>query len=278
MKEFNGLVIYNPSGRAGEYSYWAANFYVGCSNGCTYCYLKKSRGKKVLGGDTAELKKTLKNEIYAMQMFQAELMANKEELQKCGLFFSFTTDPLLTETIGLTVLAIDFCQKHKVPVKLLSKCAEGMEAIINISESSEWDVSKIAIGTTLTGCDELEPKASPNQYRVVALQRAKNHGFRTFASVEPIPVDSFHRALAVIKLAYPWTDLFKIGLESGAKYPKREIDLFYNAVTTFWETIKPAARIYWKDGFLKAAKIEREELPGYCVERNFNIFGYGTKI
>ena len=59
MKEFNGLVIYNPSGRAGEYSYWAANFYVGCSNGCTYCYLKKGRGKKVLGGDTAELKKNV---------------------------------------------------------------------------------------------------------------------------------------------------------------------------------------------------------------------------
>ena len=273
MKEFNGRVIYNPSGRAGEYSYWAANFYVGCSNGCTYCYLKKGRGKKVLGGDTAELKKTLKNEIYAMQMFQAELMANKEELQKCGLFFSFTTDPLLTETIGLTVLAIDFCQKHKVPVKLLSKCAEGMEAIIKISESSGWDVSKIAIGATLTGCDELEPKASPNQYRVVALQRAKNHGFRTFASVEPIPPGMFDRAFAVIALAYPFVDLFKIGLQSGCRYTKRETFGFYQDVTEYWEAHTGQPRIYWKHSFVTAAGIDRNTLPCFCVLANYNLFG-----
>lgn len=272
MKEFNGLVIYNPSGRAGEYSYWAANFYVGCSNGCTYCYLKKGRGKKVLGGDTAELKKTLKNEIYAMQMFQAELMANKEELQKCGLFFSFTTDPLLTETIGLTVLAIDFCQKHKVPVKLLSKCAEGMEAIINISESSWWDVSKIAIGATLTGCDELEPNADPNMMRVNVLARAKRHGFRTFASVEPIPPGMYDRAIGIIKLSYPFVDLYKIGLQSGGKYPKREIRLIYDTITEHWEGRPEQPRIYWKDSIVNPLGIDRGELPGYCVPVNWDLF------
>ena len=41
MKTFKGKAIYNPSGKAGEYSYWACNFYVGCSNGCEYCYCKK---------------------------------------------------------------------------------------------------------------------------------------------------------------------------------------------------------------------------------------------
>lgn len=273
MGAINGRVIYSPKGKALEYAENAANFYVGCSNGCTYCYLKKGRGAKVLGGDTAELKKTLKNEIYAMQMFQAELMANKEELQKCGLFFSFTTDPLLTETIGLTVLAIDFCQKHKVPVKLLSKCAEGMEAIIKISESSGWDVPKIAIGATLTGCDELEPKASPNQYRVVALQRAKNHGFRTFASVEPIPPGMFDRAFAVIALAYPFVDLFKIGLQSGCRYTKRETFGFYQDVTEYWEAHTGQPRIYWKHSFVTAAGIDRDTLPGFCVPANYNLFG-----
>ncbi|KAA6320448.1 hypothetical protein EZS27_029784 [termite gut metagenome] len=43
-KPFNGKAIYNPSGKAGEYSYWACNFYNGCSNGCTYCYLVFVRG------------------------------------------------------------------------------------------------------------------------------------------------------------------------------------------------------------------------------------------
>ena len=59
MGAINGRVIYSPKGKALEYAENAANFYVGCSNGCTYCYFKKGRGKKVLGGDTAELKKNV---------------------------------------------------------------------------------------------------------------------------------------------------------------------------------------------------------------------------
>lgn len=41
MGAINGRVIYSPKGKAGEYAENAANFYVGCSNGCTYCYLRK---------------------------------------------------------------------------------------------------------------------------------------------------------------------------------------------------------------------------------------------
>lgn len=38
---FNGKAIYNPKGKAGEYSEWACNFYTGCSNNCQYCYCKR---------------------------------------------------------------------------------------------------------------------------------------------------------------------------------------------------------------------------------------------
>lgn len=31
-------IIYKPAGKAQEYSLWAANFYLGCSNNCSYCY------------------------------------------------------------------------------------------------------------------------------------------------------------------------------------------------------------------------------------------------
>lgn len=141
-KEFKGRVIYNPSGKAGEYSYWAANFYVGCSNGCTYCYLKKGRGAKVLGGNKPELKKSLKSYDTALDIFKAELLTNKDELQKHGLFFSFTTDPLLSETIGLTTAAVEFGQLHNVPVKILSKCAEGMERFIDFATSSGYYIAE----------------------------------------------------------------------------------------------------------------------------------------
>ncbi len=62
MKNFKGKAIYNPSGKAGEYSYWACNFYVGCSNGCEYCYCKKGILSGVMGQDKPQLKKCFKDE------------------------------------------------------------------------------------------------------------------------------------------------------------------------------------------------------------------------
>lgn len=274
MGAINGRVIYSPKGKAGEYAENAANFYVGCSNGCTYCYLRKGRGAKVLGGNTPELKKALREYPYALDIFTNELLKHKDELQKTGLFFSFTTDPLLPETQRLTRQAIGVCQRHGVPAKVLSKCAEGINFLIDFAEASEgWDKSHIAIGSTLTGCDELEPKASPNRMRIDALARAKRHGFRTFASVEPIPVGMFDRAFSVIALSYPFVDLFKIGLQSGCRYTRRETLTFYNDVFDYWEAHPDKTpRIYWKDSFVRASGIAWETLPGYCVPANWDLF------
>lgn len=275
MGEINGRVIYSPKGKAGEYAENAANFYVGCSNGCTYCYLKIGITAKVLGGNRPELKKTLREPPYAMDIFTNELLTNKEELQRTGLFFSFTTDPLLPETERLTRQAVGVCQRNGVPVKILTKCATGIDRFIDFAEASErWDKSRIAIGATLTGCDELEPNADPNQSRIWALLRAKRHGFRTFASVEPIPPGAFSRAFGVVKLAYTVVDLFKIGLQSGVKsqYTKKELWLFYDAVSKYWEMHGNNPRIYWKDSFVEALGIARETLPGYCVSSNWDLF------
>ena len=76
----------------------------------------------------------------------------------------------------------------------------------------------------------------------------KRHGFRTFASVEPIPVGMFDRVFSVIALSYPFVDLFKIGLQSGCRYTKRETLTFYNDVFDYWEAHPDKTpRIYWKD-------------------------------
>lgn len=272
MGGINGRVIYSPKGKAAEYAENAANFFVGCSNGCTYCYLRI--GAKVLGGNRPELKKTLREYPYAIDIFTNELLKHKEELQKTGLFFSFTTDPLLPETQRLTRQAIGVCQRHNVPVKVLSKCAEGINILIDFVEASAgWDKTRIAIGSTLTGCDELEPNASPNRMRISTLARAKRHGFPTFASVEPIPPGMFDRAFSVIALSYPFVDLFKIGLQSGCRYTKKETLGFYNDVAEYWEAHPHTTpRLYWKESFVKASGINRDLLPGYCVPANYDLF------
>jgi DNA repair photolyase len=274
-KQFKGKAIYNPSGKAGEYSYWACNFYKGCSNGCTYCYLKKGVLAHAMGGNKPELKKCFKSKDHALIIFQNELIDNRSELQKHGLFFTFTSDPLLEKTIDLTVKAIDICMANKVPVKVLTKRADWLEGyrtgnsyIPFPSFVKDEYKSKIAFGFTLTGHDELEPGASTNARRIDAMKQLKMAGFRTFASIEPI-ID-FNSSIKMIEETLPFCDLYKIGLESGKKYPIASIHLFLHQVsimTRAWQN-----KIYFKDGFIEQAKINRKNLPDNCVDRDYNLF------
>ena len=186
-KQFKGKAIYNPAGKASEYSKWACNFYIGCSNGCTYCYLKKGRGAKVLGGDKPKLKACFKSEDHAIRIFENELLKNRDEIKKQGLYFTFTSDNLLPESILLLQDAIDICSNNVVPVKILTKTGLNQIEILNRHcINFELNKSKIAIGYTLTDHDELEPFAAPNSERISSLIFAKANGFKTFVSIEPI--------------------------------------------------------------------------------------------
>jgi DNA repair photolyase len=268
MKTFNGKAIYNPSGKAGEYSYWACNFYTGCSNNCDYCYCKRGVMSSVWS-TTPTLKKCFKDENHALEVFEKELKANLRELQKHGLFFSFTTDPMLSETKDLTMDAIIICIANKVPLKILTKSTEFIDDIIGFSgPRSEWEYSRnyIAVGFTLTGHDELEPNASTNSERIEAMRKLHEAGFKTWASIEPvIDIDSSITMIDDVETA--GCDLFKIGLESGKKYDKKELESFVKFILKTCTT-----KIYFKDSLLKQAGISRSELPNNCVDRDYNMF------
>jgi DNA repair photolyase len=260
----SNLAIYQPAGKAGEYAKYACNFYVGCSNGCTYCYLKKGIGCKTLGGNVPTLKKCFKNEEHALEVFEKELKANLPELQKHGLFLSFTTDPLLPETNRLTRDAIDIAINNKVYVEILTKRTDLIHRHLPFFM---LDKKYIAFGFTLTGHDELEPYASTNQERIEAMKKLHKAGFKTFASIEPI-ID-FESSMQMIIRTASICDLLKIGLESGKKYNKKELQEFVSSVSFI---TKDTRKIYWKDSLLKAAGINRSQLPVNCVDRDYNIF------
>lgn len=71
---------------------------------------------------------------------------------------------------------------------------------------------------------------------------------------------------------YPFVDLYKIGLQSGGKYQKRDIRLIYDTITEHWEGRPEQPRIYWKDSIVNPLGIDRGELPGYCVPVNWDLF------
>jgi DNA repair photolyase len=270
MKNYKGKAIYNPSGKAGEYSYWACNFYVGCSNQCTYCFLRKGIGKATLGGNIPTLKKCFRDEADALRVFERELQQNLPELQKHGLFFTFTSDPCLPETQSLNARAILISIQNKVFVKVLTKKAGVAlhSAKFGFGEFNQLYKDFFALGFTLTGHDELEPNASPTIDRIRAMKQLHDAGFKTWASIEPV-ID-FKSSKDVMCAVMDCCDLYKIGLESGKRYGKKELRKFVDWVLSCRRPNSP--KFYFKDSLLKQAGIRREDLPASCVKRDYNIF------
>lgn len=254
---------------------------------------RKNKGwhmAKAMGQDKPQLKKWIKCDEHAIRTLEAEISANIDHLREHGLFFSFTTDPLLPETGELTFAAVKACLEYGVPVNLLTKRADFGELLG--SNVLQWDIAKrfIAFGFTLTGHDELEPGASSNAERIAAMRNLHEAGFKTWASIEPI-VD-FQSSLDMIRATTGFCDLYKIGLMSGKKYDTKELQSFVCKALMKTEeqidTNEYVARkmlnlspvkaiitdkyIYFKDSLLKQAGIDRANLPGNCVNRDFNIF------
>ena len=215
----NGKVIYTPKGAALEYGRVGANFYTGCPHNCEYCYLKRGIIGKALGGTEVNLKKTLKDPETAFSIFEREVARHIDECRKHGIFFSFTCDPLIMETRCLTLRAIYHCVENGIPVWLLTKDAtfsydpDWMSAVCE--EFTPEQKAMTHFGFTLTGRDDMEPGASTNDGRILAMSRVKQAGFKTWASIEPV-ID-WDSADKVVIGSLDYCDHYKIGLRSGVK-------------------------------------------------------------
>jgi DNA repair photolyase len=267
-KTYHGKAIYNPSGKAGEYSYWACNLYNGCTGRCTYCYNRHGRNAKIVGADFPSLKKGLINEEKAFKIFVKEVRQNLDELKKNGLFFNFVSDPGLKETHNLNLQCIEFCLLNFIKVKLLTKQVWWVDEFIN-NPYYKGIEKEITIGYTLTGHDEEEPGCSPNLERIDGMYKFNNAGFKTFGSFEPIIELESTYEMIERTLNLDCCDLYKIGLLSGKKYNKTELRGFIRAVCMI--TYEHKKKVYFKDSLLKQAGMRRECLPVHCVDRNFNL-------
>lgn len=247
--------IYRPKGKAGEYAGWACNFYTGCSNDCQYCYCKKGVMSHVWS-TTPTLKKCFKGKADALEVFKKELNYYQREVdfRKRGLFFSFTTDPLLNETIGLTLDAVEYALSNGIPVQILTKRADGalklIEGLCSRLGGINPNIHRIAIGFTLTGHDELEPNADLTESRIHAMRQIHALGLKTFASIEPML--DLPSAEAVINCTLGFCDLYKIGLLSGGKRTIDSLDLAHFVPYVTEKIGNAGAKVYWKESIYEA--------------------------
>jgi len=266
-KKLKGKAIYEPDGAAREYAKYACNFFIGCTGGCSYCF-----NRRWGWGNKPKLKSCFKDEPHALKVFEIELKENLSDLKKHGIFFSFATDPAIyKKTLHTTFNAIDLAVCFGVCSTILTKRADWVELFLdNPKFIIEKYAKYTAIGFTLTGHDELEPGASTNTERIEAMRKLYKAGFKTFVSAEPI-VD-FQSTKTVILQSVKHCNHYMIGIMSKKKYSSGEVNGFISDIFTIWDKYNPPATIYFKDTLLSCAGIKRENLPFYCVNKNYNIW------
>lgn len=276
QKRFNGKALYEPSGKAAEYSQWACNFYTGCSNDCEYCYCKRGVMSHVWSTEP-RLKKCFKDENHALDVFKNELIKARldhSSIKERGILFSFTTDPMIPrKTFGMTLEAmITSVITHRIPVQILTKRADWLDSDTWKKTVRIWKrhANLIAFGFTLTGFDEKEPGASLTDERIEAMRELHDLGFKTFASIEPVITPAMSRNM--IEATKDYCDLYKVGLISGKGKD------FYNRdhLMHFWGWLTgktlTGLNIYLKDSFLNYFGITRDQLKGNFVSSDYNIF------
>lgn len=203
---------------------------------------------KTLGGNTVRLKKQLVDENTAYEIFCKELARYRSEIISSGnlLHFSFVSDPCLNETIVLNWKCIDYAISRGVPVQVLTKRADWLNHPAVQNALSHRDL--IRVGFSLTGCDALEPGASPNAERIRAMQILHDAGICTWASIEPI-IDP-QRSLSMIAQTINCCDYYKVGILSGKKnYSPQQIRDFVGAVMSF-----KLRSVYWKKSLIEYAQ------------------------
>lgn len=200
-------IIYEPRGKAREYSPLAANLYKGCAHACTYCFAPQAtRTDRGLFSTSTYIR--------PRQLVLEQL--EKDALIMAGdprpILLSFTSDAYqpLEKTMGVTRKALEILAGNRLVPQILTKAgpwAIQRDADILASCGGIW-------AATLTTDDpslslEWEPLAALPSDRIEALRIAKEAGLKTWVSFEPVfDPEAVYR---LIELTKGFVDLYKVG-------------------------------------------------------------------
>jgi len=204
-------VIYEPAGKAREYSPLALNLYSGCKNGCLYCYVPNVCKKD-------------RQEFHSRVMDRQEVLKKLELDCKAGIndkvLMCFTSDPY-PENSEITREALKIFNKYNINFQILTKSTKRAERDFDLYK--EGDCFAVTL-TFIKEADSLEwePKADLPHERLEGLKKAKDTGIETWASLEPV-IDP-EQSLKLIDLSYEFVDLFKVGKINNYKGLDKTID------------------------------------------------------
>jgi len=237
-------VIYEPSGKAKEYSDLALNIYKGCPHGCLYCYVPSATFKK---RDAFHANVTPRKDI--LEKIRSEVVDHKgKEVLLC-----FTCDPYPPEEMKfmITRQAIKELHGAGVAVNLLTKGGHRAQRDFDLLIEHP-ELSKLGATLTFDNWDDSkkwEPQAECYSERLQMLYEAKLRGIRTWASLEPVIEPE--QTLNLIKMSAEFVDHFKVGR---------------------WNYDQRANEINWKKFVHEAVELLEKLGASYYIKKDLAVF------
>jgi len=199
-------VIYEPKGRAREYSELACNLYKGCGHKCLYCY-----GPRVTKTSREEFQKpTARKNI--LRRLEADVSKASKVQRKKSVLLSFTSDPyqMLDQKLKITRGAIKILHAGGFKVTVLTKGGPRAERDFDLMGPRDTHAVTLTLLNNAAS-RKWEPKAALPLDRIKTLREAHHvRGMKTWVSLEPvIDPDAVYK---IIALTYPYVDLYKVGV------------------------------------------------------------------
>ena len=211
-------IIYEPRGKAREYSDLAVNLYTGCSHACRYCYCP------------AILRKTIDAWAFDPQPRKGILRELERDAKKLRgdpreILLSFMSDPYHSdEAAGLTREALQLLEQYDLRVQVLTKGGQRSIRDFDILSRNRWKYGTTIIFLSETLREQWEPGAPPIAERVEAIRQAHAAGIFTWVSVEPV-VDPAE-AIKVVETLRGEVDFWKIGKLNHDREREAAIDWY----------------------------------------------------
>lgn len=173
--------IYQPQGRAREYSPLAFNFHKGCSHNCIYCYVPRMFNRFNPGYNHLDCSVSINWE-------SLEISARKFQGCNQQILLSFTGDPYCGISPETTRRVLEILNKYGHKVAVLTKggsnCLQDIDIFKQFGE-------RIKVGETLTfdndkDSREWEGGAALPSDRIEALRTLHENGIKTWVSFEPV--------------------------------------------------------------------------------------------
>ena len=196
-------IIYEPRGKAREYSELAVNLYKGCSHACRYCYCP------------AILRKTVEAWAFDPQPRQNVLRELEHDAKRLQgdtreILLSFMSDPYhCDDAARLTREALLLLERYNLRVQVLTKGGLRSMRDFDILARNHWKYGATIIFQDERLREQWEPGAAPIAERIEALRTAHAAGIFTWISVEPVVNTA--EALKVVAALRDDVDLWKVG-------------------------------------------------------------------